>query len=108
MSGGIVLQSASVSQMAQEYPRKKKMIEPSDGAVAPEKTAQVFVSEDADIAADQEDAGAVVFLFPPKGHLPWSLSSMWLACKLWLLELFNPVQDESCRDEVGNPSFSVK
>lgn len=108
MSGGIVLQSASVGQMAQEYPRKKKTTESSDGVVAPEKADQVSTSEDPGFAASHEDAGAVVFLFPPKGHLPWSLSSMWFACKLWLLETFNPVQDKSCREEVRSPYFSAK
>ncbi|KAJ5244535.1 hypothetical protein N7489_004631 [Penicillium chrysogenum] len=99
ISEGIVLQSASVGQIAQEYPRKNKKIEPSDGAVAPEKIAQVSAFEDPDIAANQREAGAVVFLYPPTEHLPWSLSSMWLSWKLWLLELFNPVKDTSCKDE---------
>lgn len=102
ISEGIVLQSASLGQMAHDYPRRNKPIEPSEGAVAPEKITRVSISEDTDIPVNQkDDAGAVVFLFPPGGHLPWSVSSIWLACKLWLLELFNPVKDESCRDKVG-------
>ncbi|CEJ55524.1 hypothetical protein PMG11_01777 [Penicillium brasilianum] len=100
MSEGIVLHSPSVNQMAHEYPRRNKPIEPLDGVVSLEKSYRVSVSEDTDIPVDQkEDAGAVAFLFPPDGHLPWSVSSIWLACKLWLLELFNPVKDESCRDK---------
>jgi hypothetical protein len=102
MLGGIVLQSASVAQMAREHPRRNKTIEHSASAVAPEKRAQVSVSEEPNIEASQDDAGAVVFLFPPKGYLPWSLSSMWHACKLWLLEAFNPVKDNSCSDKVRN------
>ncbi|KAJ5389629.1 uncharacterized protein N7496_000697 [Penicillium cataractarum] len=86
--------------MAHEYPRRNKPIEPSEAAITPEKTTRVSVSENTDIPANQkDDAGAVVFLFPPNGHLPRSVSSIWLACKLWLLELFNPVKDESCRDK---------
>lgn len=108
ISEGIVLQSASVGQIAHEYSRKNKKIEPSDGAVAPEKIAQVSAFEDPDIAANQREAGAVVLLYPPTEYLPWSLSSMWLSWKLWLLELFNPVKDISCKDEVRAPSFSVK
>ena len=100
MTEGIVLQSASVGQMAREYPRKNNTIQYSDGAVVPEKTAQVSSSEDTDIPVRKHDSGAVVFLFPPTGHLPWSLSTMWLACKLWILEIFRPVKDESCKIEV--------
>lgn len=102
MLGGIVLQSASVAQMASEHPRRNKTIEHSASAVALEKRARVSISEEPNIAASQDNAGAVVFLFPPKGYLPWSLSSMWHACKLWLLETFNPVKDNSCSDKVRN------
>lgn len=103
MSEGIVLQSASVGQMAHEYPLQNKATEPLDGIVTPEKTAQASIARDQELPVNQNgDAGAVVFLFPPNGHLPWSLSSMWLACKLWFLELFNPVQDNSSKDEVRN------
>lgn len=112
---GIVLQSAGVGQMAREYPRRNKTIEHCDGVVAPEKTAKISVAEDEDPnipvkddVDDVDDAGAVVFLFPPKGYLPWSFSSMWHACKLWLLETFNPVRDISCNDEVRDSDFSVK
>jgi hypothetical protein len=101
MTEGIVLQSAGVSQMAREYPRRNNTIECSDGAVVPEKAAQVLNSEDTDIPLNQKhDSGAVVFLFPPNGHLPWSLSTTWLACKMWILEMFKPVKDNSCKDEV--------
>lgn len=105
MLGGIVLQSASVAQMAHEHPRRNKTIEHPASAVASEKRAQVSVSEEPNIAASQDDAGAVVFLFPPKGYLPWSLSSLWFACKLWLLETFNPVKDSSGNDKVRNFHF---
>jgi hypothetical protein len=107
---GIVLQSAGVGQMAREYPRRNNTIEHCDGVVEPEKTAKISVAEDEDpnIPAKEDDAGAVVFLFPPKGDLPWSFSSMWHACKLWLLETFNPVKDISCNDEVRDSDFSVK
>lgn len=110
MAEGIVLQSASVGQMAREYPRKSNTIQYSDGAVVPEKTAQVSNSEDTDIPVNQKhDSGAVAFLFPPKGHLPWSLSTMWLACKLWILEIINPVKDKSCKVEVeAHDSFQTE
>jgi hypothetical protein len=99
MTGGVVLHSASVGHMVRGYPRKNKTTEHSDSAVVPEKTARV--AEDPDIPVNQKhDSGAVVFLFPPNGHLPWSLSTMWLACKLWILEKFNPVKDNSCKDKV--------
>lgn len=87
MLGGVVLQSASVAQMAREYPRRSKPIEHLASAVTPAKRAQVSVSEEPNIAASQDDAGAVVFLFPPKGYLPWSLSLLWFTCKLWLWRL---------------------
>ncbi|OKP00429.1 hypothetical protein PENSUB_7886 [Penicillium subrubescens] len=100
MTEGIVLQSAGVSQMAREYPRRNNTIECSGAAVVPEKAAQVLNSEDTDIPLNQKhDSGAVVFLFPPNGHLPWSLSTTWLACKMWILEMFKPVKDNSCKDE---------
>jgi hypothetical protein len=101
MTEGLVLQSASVGQMARDYPRKNNTIQYSDGAAVPEKTAKVSSSEDTDIPVNEKhNSGAVIFLFPPNGHLPWSLSTMWLACKLWILEIFNPVKDKSCKDEV--------
>ncbi|KAJ5375633.1 hypothetical protein N7517_007639 [Penicillium concentricum] len=99
MSEGIVLQSASVGQIAEEYPRKNKKAEPSDGAAAPRKTAHVSVPENPVIATNQGEAGAVVFLYPPKEHRPWSISSMWYSWKMWLLELFNPVKDTLFKDE---------
>ncbi|KAF3386276.1 hypothetical protein F1880_000800, partial [Penicillium rolfsii] len=100
MSEGIVLQSASVDQMAREYPRKKYTMQYSDDAVVPEKKAQALISKNTDVPVNQEqDSGAVAFLFPPDGHLPWSLSTMWLTCKLWILEIFNPVRDSSCKDK---------
>jgi hypothetical protein len=108
MLEGIVLHSATVNQMANEYPRRNKPIELLDGVVSPKKSYEVSVSEDTAIPVDQkEDAGAVAFLIPPDGHLPWSVSLIWLACKLWLLELFNPVKDESCRDKVRSHFSSV-
>ena len=109
MSEGIVLRSASVGQMAQEYPRQSKATKPSDSVVVPEKTAQVSLAQDREISVNQnDDAGAVVFLFPPNGHLPWSISSAWLTWKLWFLELFNPVQDNSSKEEVRNNNVCDK
>ncbi|KAJ5675540.1 hypothetical protein N7462_008437 [Penicillium macrosclerotiorum] len=98
MSSGKVLYSANVGQIAHEFPLKgqKSTSAGRDNAI-PEKSISTSVRENSDIQSSREDPGAVVFLFPPKGHCGWTISSLWLACKLWLLELISPANDEGCK-----------
>ncbi|KAJ6133445.1 Acyl-CoA N-acyltransferase [Penicillium samsonianum] len=48
---------------------------------------------------ENDNAGAVVFPFPPPGRNLWSLSRLWLACKLWLLDRLIRAQDSGVRDK---------
>lgn len=101
MAHGKVFRSASVEEMAQEFPQKKHKPESSgDECSAHEKTAQLSVSDSSSNVACQEDAGAVVFIFPPKSQLSWSLGRLWLVCKVWLLELLSRADDEGCKKQV--------
>lgn len=95
MSHGQVFQSACVAQMAQDYP---KMPSISEDETSPEKKTRISVSQDPD--KHSTDAGMIVFLHPPTGHLSWSLSRVLLTCKVWLLELFSPALDEGCKEKV--------
>lgn len=98
----MALRSASVGQVASQYTREKGKSQRSQDSTktAMEAAAQAVVTEDLDVMSSQEDAGAVVFLFPPKGHLGWSFESLWLACKLWLLDLFSPANDQHAKKKV--------
>ena len=98
ISRGWVLRSASVGQMASELPRRSRKSESSDDPIQP---TQIPGSGQPEVISSQEDAGAVVFLFPPKGYREWSFVSLWLACKLWLLEIFSPAHDKACKKEVS-------
>lgn len=101
ISQGMVLRSASVAQMASEHSHKKRSSQ-SDNCTkaATEESTLDMVSKDSEYTSSEEDAGAVVFLFPPKSHLGWSFASIWLACKLWLLDLFSPVNDDQAKKKV--------
>ncbi|KAJ5757971.1 uncharacterized protein N7511_006665 [Penicillium nucicola] len=57
------------------------------------------MEEDATLNASSEDAGTVVFLFPPPGRAPWSLSRVWAACKLWVLDYLTPAHDSGVIDK---------
>ncbi|CAG8039768.1 unnamed protein product [Penicillium olsonii] len=50
-----------------------------------------------------DDAGAVVFLFPPPGRKPWTIQRIWLACKLWVLDRLKPADDNGASEKVGHP-----
>lgn len=102
MSQGRLFQSATVDQMAREFPRKSEIPpSPEDRSATSKKTPRVSVVSDGTGAmANSEDAGAVVFLFPPKQHFEWSLARFWIACKLWFLEYVNLAQDKGCKATV--------
>lgn len=87
--------------MARGNPRKGEKTRSFDDAnTNVGKSSQVGLCEDIMDGAGAEDAGAVVFLFPPKGELGWSLARAFLKCKVWLLDLLSPVHDEECKLEV--------
>ncbi|RJE19983.1 Acetyltransferase GNAT family [Aspergillus sclerotialis] len=99
MAHGKVFQSASVEEMAQEFPQKHKPEVSGDVNSAHEKALQISVPDSSINIDCQEDAGAVVFIFPPKGQLSWSLGRLWLAYKVWLLELLSPADDEGSKKQ---------
>lgn len=101
MAHGVVLQSSNVSQMARENPRKgeEAKTSPSPDDVSG-KLAHVSLYEEQAASLVEEDAGAVVFLFPPPKELAWSFARTLLKCKIWLLDLLSPVHDEECNMKV--------
>ncbi|KAJ5617791.1 Acyl-CoA N-acyltransferase [Penicillium hordei] len=97
MLKGEVFNSANVKQMTEDYPgngRNKLSTDTPISAVATLPGKQPGTSSHKD-----DNAGAVVFLHPPPGRKPWSLSRIWLACKLWLLDRLVPVHDSGARDK---------
>ncbi|KAJ5610576.1 hypothetical protein N7510_007295 [Penicillium lagena] len=103
MLEGQVLRSAGALQMARMFPHKiqNAPVPAADGAstTTPEKVAQVSASEEPDPSLSDADAGAVVFFFPPKDRMSWSLSRLLLSCKLWLLDMLNPARDSGANDK---------
>lgn len=100
MLGAEVFKTANVKlkQMTEDYPgngRNQLSTDTPTSAVAalPGKESGTSSHED-------DNVGAVVFLFPPPGRKPWSLSRIWLACRLWLLDLLAPAHDSGARDKV--------
>ncbi|OQD64737.1 hypothetical protein PENPOL_c007G04876 [Penicillium polonicum] len=96
MLEGEVFNTANVKQMTEDHPgngRNKLSTDIPISAVAalPGKQPETYSHDD--------NAGAVVFLFPPPGRKPWSLSRIWLACKLWLLDRLAPAYDSAARDK---------
>ncbi|KAJ5090616.1 hypothetical protein N7532_009300 [Penicillium argentinense] len=97
MAHGTVLISAHVGQMMHEFPiTKKEAVASQDSDTTPGKTAQLVCSEQVK-SAEGQDAGAVVFLFPPKKQLDWSFSRLLMKCKVWALDLLDPVCDEGSK-----------
>jgi hypothetical protein len=101
---GQVFRSGSVEQMAQQYPRRGKYQESTERphtalATLPDKEPTTSLLDE-DFVSSSDDAGAVVFLFPPPAHLSWSIRRLWLACKLWLLDYLTPAHDSGVREKV--------
>ena len=108
---GQVFASGCVGQMAKQYPHRQRYQEPTknaDAAVAtlPEKEPTTSLHDEE--FASRDDAGAVVFLFPPPGHLSWSIPRIWMACKLWLLDHFIPAYDSGAREKVTRNALSYQ
>lgn len=107
MLEGQVLRSAGAFQMACAFPRKNQNAPfpaaAAASATTPEKVAQVFASEEPSPSLSNADAGAVIFLFPPKDRMSWSVSQILLSCKLWLLDMLNPARDDGANDKVDRP-----
>jgi hypothetical protein len=106
---GQVFRSGSVGQLAEQYPQRGKYQESrknADTAVTalPEKEPATPLRGEA-FGSSSDDAGAVVFLFPPPGHSSWSIPRLWLACKLWLLDRFTPAHDSGVREKVTHKIF---
>ncbi|KAJ5892684.1 hypothetical protein N7504_009375 [Penicillium tannophilum] len=96
MAHGRVLHSASVDEMALKFPRKpKESTESVETDTTLAKEAQSSITSG---IPGGEDSGAVVFLFPPKEQLDWSLSRLWLMWKLFWLDILKPAYDTGCKE----------
>ncbi|KAJ5564984.1 hypothetical protein N7513_001226 [Penicillium frequentans] len=100
MAHGRVLHSASVDEMALKFPRKQK---DSTESVETDTTLDTTLAKEAQSSITSgiscgEDSGAVVFLFPPKEQLSWSLSRLWLMWKLFWLDILKPAYDTGCKE----------
>jgi hypothetical protein len=105
MCEGEVFRSGDVEQMTDKYPHRARSKvstgTPTASVTAlPEKEPKTSMEEDEGINSSRQDAGAVVFLFPPPGRASWSLARIWLACKLWLLDRLTPAHDSGVREKV--------
>ncbi|KAJ5622318.1 Acyl-CoA N-acyltransferase [Penicillium herquei] len=95
MLNGEVLQTATGGDIA-----IPKLAEQAKGPQVPvtEREIQALPTMGtADVTKDLEDAGAVVFLFPPKCELKWSISRIWRAFKLFILNTLKPAYDTGCK-----------
>ena len=99
MLGGEVFKSADVREMAKDYPTNGRDQLSTETPVSPD--AALSKKDPETSLHEDDDAGAVVFLFPPSGRKPWSLSRIWLACKLWLLNCLAPAHDSGARNKVS-------
>ncbi|KAJ5778143.1 Acyl-CoA N-acyltransferase [Penicillium odoratum] len=89
MAYGKVLHSASVHDMALKFPQKQNAsTESVETSLTKEPQSSITGVSGA------ENAGAVVFLFPPKEQLCWSISRLWLVWKLCLLNILKPRVDQ--------------
>ena len=59
------------------------------------------VRKDVAESSDDSNAGAVVMLFPPRSQIGFSLYRIYLACKLWLLDLLDKVYDRWTDESVS-------
>lgn len=99
MLGGEVFHSANVKQMTKDHPGNGKNQLSTDTSIS--AVAELPEKQPGISSHEEDNAGAVVFLFPPPGRKPWSLSRIWLACKLCLLDFFAPAHDSGARDKVS-------
>jgi hypothetical protein len=112
MAWGEVFRSDDVGQMADKYPQRVRS-KASTGTPAayvtalPEMEPKISMEEDGGLNSSRQDAGAVVFLFPPPGRASWSLSRIWLACKLWFLDRLAPAHDSGVREKVSKYPMSL-
>lgn len=104
MFEGQVFRSGSVGHLAKQYPQRGKYQDSTKNAdtvvaALPDKEPATSLHDEA-FASSSDDAGAVVFLFPPPGQSSWSIPRLWLACKLWLLDRFTPAHDSGVKEKV--------
>ncbi|KAH8698740.1 GNAT family N-acetyltransferase [Talaromyces proteolyticus] len=91
---GIVLQSASVSQLLKSAATPlKKDVQISPSGVANTIQGGYSVNHGNISFTESEDSGAVVILFPPKNLLRWNLRRIFWAFKIWFLDLWDPARD---------------
>ncbi|CAG8010918.1 unnamed protein product [Penicillium salamii] len=95
MLEGEVFGSLSVEQMAMQYPHQDR-----DGVSAEAKPDVSTSMHVENTSTSGNDAGAVVFLFPPQGRKSWTFPRAWLACKLWVLDRLKPVDDNASNTRV--------
>ncbi|PYI10912.1 hypothetical protein BO78DRAFT_403485 [Aspergillus sclerotiicarbonarius CBS 121057] len=87
IADGIVLQSGPTAHLDRFFPsRSLKRCH-----TEPEVLGSVIEARRSEGEDEDEDAGAVVILFPPREHRKWTLARIFLLCKLSLLDIFRSV-----------------
>ncbi|KAJ5731334.1 Acyl-CoA N-acyltransferase [Penicillium malachiteum] len=100
MLNGKVLQTASVGDIT-----VPKLAEQQKGPPIPVAETEIQALPamgTGDVINGLEDAGAVVFLFPPKFQLKWSIPRLWRALKLFILNNLKPAYDTGCKESRVN------
>lgn len=107
MLEGNVFISGSVKKMATQHPEKSpkrdsKIIDTAFAALQDKGSSLNLNNE-----IDSDDVGAVVFLFSPE-QTAWTVSRLWLACKLWFLDHLVPAHDNGASEKVlhNTPMYS--
>lgn len=99
MLRGEVFQTPLVREMAASHPVKQRK---ESSILAEERELQSPVQEEIpEIRTGLDDSGAVVFLFPPKCQLPWSVTRLWRAVKLFVLGKLRPANDKGSQESVS-------
>ena len=105
MLRGEVFQTPLVREMTALHPVKQRK---ESNVLAEEREIKPSIPEDSLIvAAGLDDAGAVVFLFPPKSQLPWSVTRLWQTFKLFVLDRLWPANDKGSQESVSQMLLPV-
>ena len=106
-----MLRSVSVKQLEKAFPPKQPT-RVSESSQSPPSSSTTRKGNEAVTSAETEvsnlddcDSGAVVMLFPPPSQNGWSLYRIFLACKLWILDLVDGAPDRGSDEDVSNQTW---
>ena len=105
-----MLRSASVREMEKAFPpRQPSRVSESPQSPPSSSTGKgkeaVMSAETEEAKSEDCDSGAVVMLFPPPSQKGWSLYRLFLACKLWVLDLLDGAPDRGADEGVSNQTW---